>query len=438
MTYGARGLLYEDCRRDVEVRFGPELMRRLAPLDWVLRSARWLAGETMRRVDAQLSSVHAELRERTGANAVDSWVFFGQSIARLFPPSQRDACFGPLEAEFHARWQRVLGVAPDDGARCHRRASADLAAKLAEAFGNAGPAWELVRYFTPDVMIAARGEEALRRGECEIVLSELHASNTLLWSFFVSQHPDPDALQQALASDLGAAPLILSQVPKAKQTPRTSLAVVLPQFYRYEFADEAPCRPECRSLPAAGVVIEATPDGLRGRTRDGAVSFPARELFGIHLVLECNRLLTSLLPPWEHVPRVKIDDLVIQRETWRFPTAGLDFAGVTDAAERFLVVRRWARRHGMPRYCFYKSPAERKPCFLDLASPIYVDQFVKLVRGADRDNPLGEPLVVSEMSPDPDQVWLRDGAGESYTCELRIAAVADGGDGGDGGDFGDD
>ena len=55
---------------------------------------------------------------------------------------------------------------------------------------SAGPAWSLARYFSPDVLIAADGEEALRRGDYEIVLGEVHASNTLLYSCFVALHPD--------------------------------------------------------------------------------------------------------------------------------------------------------------------------------------------------------------------------------------------------------
>ena len=67
-------------------------------------------------------------------------------------------------------------------------------------------------------------------------------------------------------------------------------------------------------------------------------------------------------------------------------------------------------------------PAELKPCFLDLDSPIYVDVFARLVRETRRSAAAGEVLL-TEMLPDLTQTWLTDAAGNRYTCELRLAAI---------------
>jgi len=80
---------------------------------------------------------------------------------------------------------------------------------------------------------------------------------------------------------------------------------------------------------------------------------------------------------------------------------------------------RWAREHGMPRHVFARVPAEDKPIYVDFNSPILIDL---LARGIRRSQEMGEaesPVRLSEMVPGPSGLWLPDGAGRRYTCELR-------------------
>jgi len=66
---------------------------------------------------------------------------------------------------------------------------------------------------------------------------------------------------------------------------------------------------------------------------------------------------------------------------------------------------------------FVKSPKETKPICLDLSSAIAVEILARTA---------GAQLLVEEMCPAPQQVWLRrDVAGESgdYTSELRVAMI---------------
>jgi hypothetical protein len=86
-------------------------------------------------------------------------------------------------------------------------------------------------------------------------------------------------------------------------------------------------------------------------------------------------------------------------------------------------VRRWARGLGLPRFCFYKISTEKKPCYLDLESPIYIDTFARLLRVSWEAAPGSASVSVSEMMPRIDQTWLSDAAGNLYTSELRIAAL---------------
>ena len=123
-----------------------------------------------------------------------------------------------------------------------------------------------------------------------------------------------------------------------------------------------------------------------------------------------------------HTPRIAIDDLVVARETWRWPARDLVFAGSKTTEERFLGALRWAESHGLPRHVFVRVPHELKPVYVDLESPVSVDLFCHLLRRAAKLTPAGE-AAVSEMLPAPHDTWLCDAQGRRYASELRIAAL---------------
>ena len=58
-------------------------------------------------------------------------------------------------------------------------------------FPELGAGYYPVRYFCPDLMLAAEDAEAVRRGEVLYVLGEVHAGkNTLCHAALVEQHPN--------------------------------------------------------------------------------------------------------------------------------------------------------------------------------------------------------------------------------------------------------
>jgi hypothetical protein len=420
-TYAARGLVYEDCRRDLDAALGPELLARLGPpLTLFLRAARWTAGALTAAIEERLAQIHADLARQMGSGTVPSHAFFAQALTSLFLKRERDPVFVAVARDLQERWARVLDLPVPAGRRV-RLSSGVLAARVEEAFGTAGRTWSLARYFSPDVMIAAAGKEALERGDYELVLGEVHSGNTLMWSCFQSQHPAPEEILRALALDVEGRVLVLPQMLKQSWTQRMNVATP-PGFYRYQFADDPPAHEDSRLLPAGGLVVEAVDGRLRCRTRDGGTVFDAIDLFSQNLTLECSAILGVLLPPQRHSPRITIDEMVLARERWRFTVPELEFAFLEDAAARFLGARRWAQTAGLPRFCFFKVGTERKPCYLDLDSPLYVDIFAHLVRSQGRAADT-EAVSVTEMFPGLDKIWLADAAGDLYTCELRMTAL---------------
>jgi hypothetical protein len=60
---------------------------------------------------------------------------------------------------------------------------------------------------------------------------------------------------------------------------------------------------------------------------------------------------------------------------------------------------------------------------VDMESPVLVEILCRMVRKLKGSGRLESELVFSEMLPDIDQTWLRDAAGNLYTCELRFVIV---------------
>jgi hypothetical protein len=130
-----------------------------------------------------------------------------------------------------------------------------------------------------------------------------------------------------------------------------------------------------------------------------------------------------IMPSRAHMPRVLIDRLVVQREQWNFRAAEMRFAEAADEAQRFLEARRWMHEQKLPRFVFAKVHLEEKPVYFDFDSPVYVEILAKLVRRVLASDQPETPVVISEMLPTAEQLWLPDTANQKYTSELRIVAL---------------
>ncbi|GGV63094.1 lantibiotic dehydratase [Streptomyces thermoviolaceus subsp. apingens] len=133
-------------------------------------------------------------------------------------------------------------------------------------------------------------------------------------------------------------------------------------------------------------------------------------------------------PALEHIPRIRCDRVVLQRETWRVPAARLRGAAAFDGpavradgeeAAEFVAACRLRRELGLPRHVFVKIPGEPKPVYVDWQAPLLVRQVCRLAARQDG------TLEISEMLPTPGQRWLRV-RGRRYTSELRCAVFSPG------------
>lgn len=418
--YAGRTLIYEDCRRDIEVTLGRQILQGLeAPLGLLLASARWLEFELTQAFTHHCREIYAELAQKQGTAQLPFTQFF--SLVNALLQESPQTIIPPVVREFQRRWAQVLDLPADQWQI--QRASPVVADRTGTAFAAPGAAWPLGSYHCPDVMLAAMDVAAINRGDFLYILGELHLGmNTSDAPLFVLQHPHPDDLFQSIASDLPEPRVVPVFSQEFFPATRTHQILAQPKDYRLVTVPEV-----CEALPARtlrlGDLVIADQDGLLEiRTLDGQRHFSLMQIFGEYFSLAIGDSF-ALLAPAAHTPRITIDRVVIVREAWRMLASDLPFITIVDHAECFVSVRQWAQQHGMPRFLFYRTPKEKKPCYLDLESPLYVELFVKEARRSTSDKLEGFVISLSEMIPDPHHLWLVDAAGARYASELRIIAV---------------
>jgi hypothetical protein len=118
-----------------------------------------------------------------------------------------------------------------------------------------------------------------------------------------------------------------------------------------------------------------------------------------------------LLDGVHHLPRLTVGRTVVHRETWRIPAAPRTWSSL--AAENQREVHALQDSFGLPAQVYAKFTGEPKPIFVDFGIPVLVDLFSRHLSRA------AGPVVVSEMLPASDGLWLRDHDGR-HTCELRF------------------
>lgn len=429
--YAGRTLVYEDCRRDLDLELGAPFLADLGPaLSLVLTSARWFTHYLGTSHRAMFARIFAELSAQTGSAQLDVLTFSRAALLRIVNQHTQLE----MQNELQTRWERVLALPAGERRVAYR--SEDLRPLVLREFAAPEPGWQKAYCHSPDLLIAAPSLEAIRQGDYQVVLGEVHAAiNTLdRWVFF-TQHPHPERLRAAMESDLPE-PSIISVLPKIWRAEESTSALGLPvpaasgrtdyaarlaKDYFLDFSLDPSGLPPSQVLPIGEMVVEAGEDGLVVRTWDGRARFDVIDFYQVVMIMQTLQAF-RVLPAGAYTPRVTIDRLVVARESWALPAGALDFAQALTHEDRFAGARRWAGRHGMPRFVYAKTPIERKPFYVDLESPVLVESFAKAVRQAAKSDP-ESTINLSEMLPEIDRVWLPDAEGNRYTCELRIVAL---------------
>ncbi len=417
LSYAGRGVIYEDCRRDLTISLGPALIAAFEkPLAQVLLSARWYTYELARRYREALVELHRDLQAQTGSTRVDFLQFWRLAVAH-FDVSDSHRTESEIVVQttstLQERWRKIFNLAPGEEHSRIAVRSQDIEDVVERVFSAPGPGWPSARHHSPDLMIAARDVESIQRGDFSVVAGELHlayATTGIRWMRRL--HPDPDELVAQMEADRDVP--IVEVISSKDRTNRADRFSFLASDFDLEHGATRSHRPRAQVLEAGNLCVEPSGSSLVLVTRDGTHRFALEQFLDAYLTIEAQSF--RMIAPAAHVPRVTIDNFVVQRETWSFDASAIEFARIADPLDRMISARRWARAHRIPNCLFYKVSQEPKPCFVDLTSPHFIELAAHLIKRASR-------VTFSEMLPGPHELWLPDAAGNRYTSEFRVVAV---------------
>lgn len=434
-TYAGRKIVYEDTRRDTEVRLGRPLLDALAaPLGLVLDSASWFTGYLaqayLKRFD--------EIYERCKVRGVGAEVSFASLLSSATPDlafsySELSPLVAAAVPELQRRWARALRL--PSGVRRHAVRSDEIADEVRRLFPRMAPRWSSAIYQCPDVMVAAPSAAAVNQGEFTLVLGELHLATNTLDCTTLDLHADPDAIWAADQRDRGGGRILpVPAKAAAEVNTRTYPPTIRSAQYTYWAMHADSTGAPGQILPGASLTVHRADDRLVVRTPRDGEAIDLLEMLGEYLsaaVMNAFQPVGMTTPerapgpkaePAGHRPRVMIDRLVIARESWSFAPASMAWPFVKDPAGRYHAAQSWRRAHRLPRRAFYRVVVETKPLFIDFSSIALVNLLAGAVRHAAEED-AAAPVRFTEMLPDLTSNWLTDSAGAAYTSELRFVLV---------------
>lgn len=413
--YG-RALVYEDCRRDTDVTIGGDLLQDLrGPLGLLLDSARWFVCELGEEVERDLLSRFRQLSASGRDVCLADLVLASADVLA----GRAGTAVDRVTDDFLSRWSVVISAASTDktSSRLDLQAAVPLVTSL---FPAQQVRWRASIQHSPDVMLRAT------ESGCQWVIGELHmALNTLENRPFLTQADDPAELLAATTADFASGrivPLYPHDAPEVTSRTYPPLAMNPPGLYTYwsYASDDGPVTGP-GSLPGAGLRVLA--DGSRLLARDDRTGLEGSvlEFLGEFLTaLAVNRFQVRRAA--RHHPRLLLGAVVIERESWQIPLSEVPLAGADDLDYQHRRLRDWLLTLSTPRHVFVRISDTSKPYLVDRNAPLSLRNFVRSVRRQVAAHP-GAELVMTEMLPGPDDLWLTDARGERYTSEFRVVAV---------------
>jgi hypothetical protein len=238
----------------------------------------------------------------------------------------------------------------------------------------------------------------------------------MLWGWALSFHPEAAALTDEMwgfASALGlegTANLLNSKRKK-----------IIPFEYPGLTLEFKARSQECRNckLPVTaldvalgehGIELVVRATGQRQHLHNGELSSLVHSLFAL------PRCVPFPLDLGAMTPRIVWDDIVVQRARWRLKreedVLAASYPGTSFSL--FHDMRRLKQRLDLPERVFVNLPSQPKPFFVDFRCHFLLEAWEALF-GAE------EEATVSEMLPNPDELWLTDHQGNKVTAELRTS-----------------
>ena len=402
-TYAGRGLFHEDCGKSARLTLGARFLAALEPLEPLHDISSWIAHRVVAGYRAKFCALLPTLPVR-GAGV--DLICFLEASAKVERTGEVEA---QVLAEVAQRWEGLS--ASGAGTVQWPRAQLD---RLRDALG---PLEEVEGFFdgsfhSPDVLIAARDLAAINAGDFQVVVGETHRSwMTLLAAGGLPFCANLERLGEQIRAGLPA--LLLRPVEPARtyNARRQVFPTELFNLHELDWDDAVPRVEGGRTRRAADLIVLEERGELYVASADGTERYPLFATLESSLV---GAVLSLDLPlaTGAHQPRLVCERLVLQRERWRLERPLLE------AGEGVAALASHRHAHALPARLFCKVPEENKPFFVDFGNPISLEHFARVCRGEG-------PMVLSEMLPGPEQLWIEDPlAGGRVTGELRLTVRA--------------
>ncbi|WP_426745884.1 hypothetical protein VZQ01_35745 [Myxococcus faecalis] len=388
--YQDRLPLREECGGDLRLEVGGERARELgARLEPALA---WMAEAAWRTRDAAREAVARKVGSRTvpfwkvAAAAADLPVPLDTTVAELLAKSIPDA-----------------------------------AARSVELGAVERPSWDTGRTLplvtSVDLLVGATDVEAWGRGEYTLVMGDIH-DTALVWGWALQFHPSRAKVESEMVRALGA---LSRSVPLVTVLPsrRTGL---LPSEFPGPVVELGGVSSHASAwrIPLDDLFVESDGKSARlvSKRLGSEVCLYNGELeSAVHTAFSLPRIRPLKVSLGEHTPRVTLGGVVVQREQWKLDAAACEalLACKDDRARLRVAAGLWDAR-GLPPCVFAKFKGERKPVLVDVRSPPLLRVFLNLLEQK-------EEVLLSEMLPGPEQLWLRGPSGR-HTVELRCTLMS--------------
>ena len=278
--------------------------------------------------------------------------------------------------------------------------------------------WSL--FCAADIMLVADSVDAIGRGQFTLLLAEVHHIMPPASLPFITFHPQADEMarellyeQRKLVAPARPALQAVQRSNKSRDHVPLDHALICHDWLRHEPHSEAV------PISALRVVLDARNDPQLV-TDDSPVPLA---LFPEYPEVEPGMgwLEALALPAMDkepillaqHTPRITVDGIIYQRESWVFQAEALTLPQVAyDSFDEYLALWQWKADHRLPDQVFVRLSGEEKPFILDFLSIVSCEAYLHARRRS-------TGAMITEMLPDPEQLWLKSKEG-AHCCELRL------------------
>ena len=404
--YAGRTLLYPDALRSGEMTLGEDFLEKVRePLGLIMRSTRWLSHRVAIVMNQRVRRwIKAYPKKRVMALDLVETLHRNELYFQIAKE---------VKQEFSTRWRLIFGAFENETSLVF--SSGELSEKVHQFFKVGQRPFPSAIYSCPDLLVGGTASNPL------LVLGEIHVGmNMVALPVLLKGHPNPEEVRDRLKNDLPEPQLMHCPQMRGKGE-RIHRDAGLVKDFRLRFAGSPASGNMEHYLDIGELYLDQDDPGLTVKSMRSSKKVPLI-LFLEHFLKSASLNAYQLLPTLPSLPRIQVDDLVVQRRSWSFRIESLPFFH-QDPFEQCLRILAWKGEKGLPDQVFVKVSGEGKPFYLDFQSQSSIELFVDFLRKSLLHGDNRVQCTLSEMLPKEGETWLQDADGNPYFSEFRLVGV---------------